>query len=103
MPKSYSSIAALRNNLNKKKLDKSKGEINETVISLLWENSLRDPKANCMFVWTLPPDATRIKHSLAALNFSSKLHSVVKKKIKIVLPEENKLEDNFNTISSKYR
>jgi hypothetical protein len=101
--KSFNSLsqAIVNNTANKNKTKKIKKDEGGTILSMICSNGLRDECTNVLFVCTVPPEISRFKHSLAALKFVSKLHSVVRKRIKLVLPEEIKLEHSLTASNSK--
>ena len=60
---------------------------------------IRNPSTNWVFVWKVSPHSSSFKHSLTAIKFSNKLYSTMRKRIKLVIPEEFK-ERQFETVSS---
>ena len=57
---------------------------------------------NTIFVCKVSPDCTKFKHSLTAIKFAAKLQEVVRKRIKLVLPEQPKqAPETFRTSNSQ--
>lgn len=102
--KSFNSLSQeiVNNTVNKNKAPRSREGGVHTILSMICSNCIKNPRTNVMFVCKVSPDATRFKHSLTAIKFSSKLHSVVRKRIKLKIPEERKLEGPFEVASGRH-
>ena len=74
-----------------------------TILSRLCRDYITNKSANCMFVCKVCPDYTKFKHSLTAIKFASKLYEVVRKRVRLTLPEqEQQNPEMFQTLSSRH-
>ena len=100
--KSFNSLSYEITNTNAKQGKAKKNDETSTIVSKLWAKYIRNSSMNTMFVWKVSPDGARFKHSLTAIKFVAKLQEVIRKRVKLVLPEEPKqAPETFRTMSSR--